>query len=113
MYPALSQQEYIILNLVAEGPSYAYEMLTKLTNQGLAIPSATLYNKLRKLRCLRYVTATVKTSEAGPVRIVYTLTNTGRYRLHTFNSELTSRVEELHARYKTELQSLRKLMSSQ
>jgi len=77
-----------LLALVAEQPTYGYEMARKLEERGLHLASeGSIYPLLSRLRRDGLVTSTWRESETGPPRRYYRLTSDGRRALDLFNLE--------------------------
>src|SRR5438034_1079579 len=68
----------IILLMVREWSSYGYELMEKMTMFGLsAMNPGTFYRMLRQMEKDGMITSTWDTSEGGPARRVYSITEAG------------------------------------
>ncbi|MAF79790.1 PadR family transcriptional regulator [bacterium] len=70
--------EFPVLLIIAEGRSYASDIIKKLKKADLIIVEGTLYPLLSRLRHLGLVEYTWEESKSGPPRKYYTLTRKGR-----------------------------------
>lgn len=71
--------EMCILNALADGERYGYELVKALTRiQGLGTTEGTLYPLLSRLRVQGLVTTRLVESAEGPARKYYALTPAGR-----------------------------------
>lgn len=78
-----------LLLLLAEMPSHGYDLLVRLAQLGLpAADPGGLYRMLRALERDGLVTSRWETSEAGPARRTYELTDEGREWLHAWAGAL-------------------------
>ena len=66
-----------LLLLVLEQPGYGYDLVGRLKPLGINDDAATVYRALRLLEHDGAVTSSWRTSETGPARRVYNLTETG------------------------------------
>ena len=74
--------ELCILHLLQGGPSYGYEIVTRLDGLGpLSAGENTIYPLLRRLKAERLLDTTLRDSPAGPPRLYYRLTADGRMRV--------------------------------
>lgn len=89
-----------LLALIAEEPSYGYEMVAKLRQRDLALASeGSIYPLLSRLQRNALVTGyLVETPGGGPPRKYYRITEAGRHRLAEWADEwrsLSSGVENV------------------
>ncbi len=78
-----------LLLLLSEMPSHGYDLLERLGQLGLpAADPGGLYRMLRALEREEMVTSRWETSEAGPARRTYELTDEGREWLHAWAGAL-------------------------
>ena len=74
--------EMCLLAVIAEEPSYGYEMVRKLEGRGLAlVGEGTIYPLLSRLQRQGLVESFVQESSGGPARKYYRLTENGSARL--------------------------------
>lgn len=66
-----------LLLLVLEQPGYGYDLVGRLKPLGINDDAASVYRALRLLEHDGAVTSSWRTSETGPARRVYNLTETG------------------------------------
>jgi len=66
-----------LLLLVLEQPGYGYDLVGRLKPLGINDDAASVYRALRLLEHEGAVTSSWRTSETGPARRVYNLTETG------------------------------------
>jgi PadR family transcriptional regulator PadR len=77
-----------LLALIAEEPSYGYEMVRKLENRGLAlVGEGSIYPLLSRLQRQGLVDAFVEESTGGPPRKYYRIADDGRRRLGDWITE--------------------------
>ncbi len=78
-----------ILGLIAKGETYGYEILEKLhEHQFPEISDGSIYPVLLRLSKKEYVEATVRKSDnGGPKRKYYTITESGKQELQTFQEK--------------------------
>ncbi|HCI8916010.1 TPA: PadR family transcriptional regulator [Staphylococcus aureus] len=78
-----------ILGLIAQGETYGYEIMTKLKNQEFPeISEGSIYPVLMRLNKKGYVDTTIKkSSNGGPRRKYYTITDSGLKELKIFKSK--------------------------
>lgn len=70
--------ELCILNLVAQGEMYGYELIKRLTRiQGLVVTEGTIYPLLSRLRKSGVLATRLQESASGPARKYYRLTGAG------------------------------------
>ncbi len=78
--------ELSILNLLARGELYGYDLVKRLAQvEGLVVTEGTIYPLLSRLRSGGLVKARLEESSAGPVRKYYALTAEGRRVRKTMN----------------------------
>lgn len=71
--------ELCVLRLLADGPTYGYELAARLTQAGLGhIKGGTLYPLLRRFEQNGHVSIEWRPGEGGPGRKYYLLTDQGR-----------------------------------
>lgn len=79
--------ELSILNLLARGELYGYDLVKRLAQvEGLVVSEGTIYPLLSRLRSGGLVKARLEESSAGPVRKYYALTADGRRVRKTMNA---------------------------
>ena len=77
--------EGCVLQLLARGDSYGYEIVRALNQAGLeSVSEGTVYPILLRLEKKRLVNVTKSRSEMGPPRKVYTLNTAGQAALGSF-----------------------------
>lgn len=75
--------ELCVLRLLADGPTYGYELATRLTAAGLGtVKGGTLYPLLKRLEQSGRVDVEWRPGDGGPGRKYYVLTAAGRDSLH-------------------------------
>ena len=80
--------EYCVLKLIADQPTYGYEIVMQLKQVGFAdISESTLYPLLLRLEQQGKVTVERKPSPKGPSRKYYVITDKGRNALLEFRQE--------------------------
>lgn len=91
--------ELCVLNLLARGESYGYELLQSLQNiEELVVTDSTVYpilSRLRKDGCLK---VQIRPSVSGPPRRYFSLTALGRQRAQEMNlywSNLKTAIDKL------------------
>ena len=88
-----------LLALIAEEPSYGYEMVDKLQGRGLALVSeGSIYPLLSRLQKKGYIEGYFVESTGGPPRKYYRIAPPGRVRLDEWATEwrrLASGVEQV------------------
>ena len=77
-----------LLLLVLEQPGYGYDLVARLKPLGIHDDAASVYRALRLLEHDGAVTSSWRTSEAGPARRVYRLTEAGGTMLRDWVSAL-------------------------
>lgn len=91
--------EGCILAVLSQKPTYGYEITERLAAYGFGqIAEGTIYPLLLRLEKNGLAQAEYRTSEIGPRRKYYALTDQGRAELHTFLAsyhELTHAVGQL------------------
>lgn len=90
--------EYCVLGLLAREPMYGWQLAELLTGRGLIASIGTLYPMLTRLRTQGLVSSFDQSSDAGPVRKYYRLTDTGTSELEAFRVQwapFASTVNEL------------------
>jgi PadR family transcriptional regulator, regulatory protein PadR len=76
-----------IINLLARGELYGYDLVKRLASvEGLVVTEGTVYPLLSRLRKAGLVRARLVESPSGPVRKYYTLTPEGRRVRETMNA---------------------------
>ncbi len=79
--------ELSILNLLARGELYGYDLVKRLAKvEGLVVTEGTIYPLLSRLRSGGLVRARLEESNEGPVRKYYALTAEGRRMRKTMNA---------------------------
>lgn len=74
----------VLYVLERDGPTYGYELGSKLQSHALTdaeIDKGALYRTLQRLEMMGYVTSSWDTSGPGPARHVYTITPSGKNHL--------------------------------
>lgn len=93
--------EFCILNLLAGGETYGYELIQRLKKiEELAVTESTAYPILNRLREDGYVTVRVEPSRDGPPRRYYSLTGMGKHRISGMNAywdQLSNAIESLRS----------------
>lgn len=93
--------EFCLLNLLAEGENYGYEIVQRLRAvEGLAVTESTVYPILARLRKDRLLKVRRTPSPNGPPRRYFSLTVLGRHRIRQMN-EYWLRLNESVATLKT------------
>ena len=77
-----------LLLLVLEQPGYGYDLVGRLKPLGISDDAASVYRALRLLEHDGAVTSSWRTSDTGPARRVYTLTETGEAMLRRWVAAL-------------------------
>lgn len=77
-----------LLLLVLEQPGYGYDLVARLKPLGINDDAASVYRALRLLEHEGAVTSSWRTSETGPARRVYQLTDAGEKILRNWVSAL-------------------------
>lgn len=71
--------ELYVVNALARGETYAYDLVLRLRGaRGLAIPDGTVYPLLSRMKRAGLVRARLEESPSGPARKYYALTPEGR-----------------------------------
>jgi PadR family transcriptional regulator PadR len=79
--------ELLLLNTLARGESYGYEIVQRLRQvEGMQVGESTVYPILERLRKDGYVSVRREPSPSGPMRRYYSLTTAGKYRVAEMNS---------------------------
>jgi PadR family transcriptional regulator PadR len=81
--------EYCVLGALGREPMYGWQLSESLTVRGLIASIGTLYPMLSRLRSQGLVSTFDETSDAGPVRKYYRLTDAGTRELATFRQQWT------------------------
>ncbi|NNK91099.1 MAG: PadR family transcriptional regulator [Acidimicrobiia bacterium] len=77
-----------LLALIAEEPSYGYEMVSKLQERGLELVSeGSIYPLLSRLQRKHLVESYLQESAGGPPRKYYRITEAGQARLAEWTQE--------------------------
>lgn len=77
-----------LLALIAEEPSYGYEMVDKLTRRGVELVSeGTIYPLLSRLQRKGYIEGYFVESSGGPPRKYYRIAKEGREQLDMWTAE--------------------------
>lgn len=80
--------ELCILAILEAGPSYGYEIVTRLSaSPTLASGEGTVYPLLRRLKKLGWLKTTWRESDAGPPRQYYELSTDGKTYLDALRAE--------------------------
>lgn len=91
--------ELCIVNLLARGELYGYDLVKQLAGiRGLVVTEGTIYPLLSRLRRMGLLATRLEESPSGPVRKYYALTPSGRQARETMNrywNELIGGVEGL------------------
>ena len=70
--------ELCVLNMVAQGEVYGYDLVRRITNlRGLGIAEGSIYPLLSRMRNTGLLRARLEESPAGPARKYYALTPSG------------------------------------
>jgi len=90
--------ELCILSILEGGPSYGYEIVTRLSvSPAMASGEGTVYPLLRRLKKLGWLETTWRESDSGPPRQYYQLSREGKTYLRALRTEwsrLASSVDE-------------------
>ena len=77
--------EHCVLALLVAGPSYGFDLIKQLsTGRNLVASEGTIYPLLSRLRRNGFVTTHWATSDSGPPRRYYSITEEGTLALHGF-----------------------------
>jgi len=91
--------ELCIVNLLAQGQMYGYDLVKRLAEiRGLVVTEGTIYPLLSRLRRAGLLETRLEESSSGPARKYYHLTSAGRDARETMNrywAELLRGVEAL------------------
>jgi PadR family transcriptional regulator PadR len=91
--------ELCIINLLAKGEIYAYDLVKQMARvKGLVVTEGTIYPLLSRLRRLGLASARLEESPSGPARKYYALTREGerlRVVMNTYWHELTEGISRL------------------
>ncbi|MCC6697185.1 MAG: PadR family transcriptional regulator [Candidatus Hydrogenedentes bacterium] len=91
--------ELCIVNLLAQGELYGYDLVKQLAEvRGLVVTEGTIYPLLSRLRKLGLVTTRLVESSSGPARRYYALTPAGlrlRATMNAYWKELMRGIEHL------------------
>lgn len=80
--------EYCVLKLIAQEPTYGYEIVMNLKQVGFSdLSESTLYPLLLRLEQKGKVTVERRPSPKGPSRKYYVVTENGREALQTFQQD--------------------------
>ena len=87
--------ELCVLNAMAEGERYGYDLVRTLASlPGLGITEGTLYPLLSRLRLQGLVSTRLEESSEGPARKYYALTARGRRALESMNAHVEGLVRQ-------------------
>lgn len=79
--------ELSILNLLAQGEIYGYDLVKQLAGiRGLVVTEGTVYPLMSRLRRMGLVKTRLVESSSGPARKYYTLSSEGRKMRSTMNA---------------------------
>ena len=79
--------ELCIVNLLAKGDVYGYDLVKQLSEvRGLVVTEGTIYPLLSRLKRLGLVTTRLAESTSGPARKYYTLSSAGHRMRATMNT---------------------------
>lgn len=88
--------ELCILNIIAKGELYGYDIVRELIDRGSIIASeGTVYPLLSRLRREGLIEATLRESDKGPARKYYQLSPRGRQVLKKMNAQWTEVVNSV------------------
>ena len=80
--------EFCVLKLISRTPTYGYEIVTQLKNEGFSdLSESTLYPLLLRLEQQEKVTVERRPSPKGPSRKYYIVTEEGRRALLEFRQD--------------------------
>lgn len=80
--------EYCVLKLISREPTYGYEIVMNLKQDGFSdLSESTLYPLLLRLEQKEKVTVERRPSPKGPSRKYYVVTENGREALQTFQQD--------------------------
>ncbi len=101
--------ELLLLNVIARGESYGYEIVQQLRRvSAFQVTESTVYPILERLHKDGYVGVRREPSPTGPMRRYYSLTTAGKYRIAEMNDywdSLNKSVAELRNMPKGESQN--------
>ncbi|WP_348943593.1 PadR family transcriptional regulator [Chitinibacter sp. FCG-7] len=78
--------EMCVLAVLARGDSYAYEIVSTLSNT-MDMSEGTIYPLMRRLEAEQWVSTYPSQSSSGPARKYYQLTELGRFALQQMQGE--------------------------
>jgi len=84
-----------VLAVLARGDSYAYELVSTLS-ETMEISEGTIYPLMRRLQAEAWVSTYLVESTSGPPRKYYSLTGPGRKALAEMEEEWKSFVDEVN-----------------
>jgi PadR family transcriptional regulator PadR len=70
--------ELAVLAVLTRGETYGYDILSRLEEAGLTLGDASVYGTLRRLEEAGHLTSRLASSENGPARKYYAVTDSGR-----------------------------------
>jgi PadR family transcriptional regulator PadR len=70
--------ELAVLAVLTRGETYGYDILSRLEEAGLTLGDASVYGTLRRLEEAGHLTSRLASSENGPARKYYSVTDSGR-----------------------------------
>jgi PadR family transcriptional regulator PadR len=70
--------ELAVLAVLTRGETYGYDILSRLQEAGLSLGDASVYGTLRRLEEAGHLTSRLASSENGPARKYYAVTESGR-----------------------------------
>ncbi|MEU6117322.1 PadR family transcriptional regulator [Streptomyces sp. NPDC047117] len=76
-----------LLAVIAQRPTYGYEMTVRLAEHGLEVASGSIYPALARLRSRGLVDVTRQPGAGGPVRTYYHLAADGRRELAEWSAQ--------------------------
>ena len=79
--------EHCILGLLSREPMYGWQLADELTGAGLIASIGTLYPVMSRLRERGVIVAFERSSDTGPVRKYYRLTDAGHAELSEFREQ--------------------------
>jgi PadR family transcriptional regulator len=75
--------ELAVLAVLTRGETYGYDILSRLEEAGLTLGDASVYGTLRRLEEAGHLTSRLASSENGPARKYYAVTESGRQAYET------------------------------
>lgn len=86
-----------ILLFLAEGPSYGLNLLNKMEELLLdnKIDSAAIYRSLKDLESKNLVISSWDTSDSGPAKKIYNITEDGLNELSLYKNDILQRIQNL------------------